>query len=378
MRNSVAVKDFQCVGCTACYVSCPTDAIKMVLNPDGFYEPGVDADKCIDCGKCRRICPACSPAEQRLPIEQYACWHNNADKRYSSTSGGTFAGVAEWILEQGGVVFGAVYDDDFMGVHHASTENTPLQSLQKSKYTVSDLRDTFPRIIELAKQNRFVLFVGTPCQCAGLAPLVKQFDNVYTADFICGGTPSAKCYKEYMEGLKKKFKSPIKSVDFRGKDTGWHKQYLKVEFENGKKYHKFYLYDYYYTLFYYNHISTRQACTNCIFRKRHLADLTLADFWGYRNTGVPDTDQGISLVAINSPKGKFLFNQFKDKTVFPLTEQQVAYAYVDYTPTPAQIAQKERFLADLRENDFNNICNKYADISKIGVLIKRIKSRIKK
>lgn len=375
-KNNIFKHEFDCVGCSACKTVCPTDAIKMVKTAEGFYEPLVMDDKCISCGKCSKTCPVISHKEERMPLEQYVAIHNDENIRYMSTSGGVFRGVADKILEDNGIVFGAVYNEDFSGVHHDSTDNKTLEKLQKSKYVVSNLRDTFDEVLENAKNGRKVLFVGTPCQCAGLAPLVEKYSNVFLVDFICGGTPSEKAFNDYMRFKEKEANSKLIAVDFRGKDTGWKKQYLSLTYENRKNEQTLYLYDPYFTMFCIKHLSTKNACSNCIFRKRHMSDLTIADFWGVGATDIKNDDKGLSLVCVNTEKGKELWQEFTDKTEFPLTEDKIQYAYANFPKNKDKEKIKKRFFDDLKKNDFTTIHNKYCDTSKFGVLKLRILSKL--
>ena len=47
----------KCTGCTACYNSCPRQAIKMEVDKEGFKRPVIIADKCVNCKKCQKVCP---------------------------------------------------------------------------------------------------------------------------------------------------------------------------------------------------------------------------------------------------------------------------------------------------------------------------------
>lgn len=309
---------------------------------------------------------------------QYACWSNDEAIRFSSTSGGAFISIAQAIVDDGGTVFGAVYNDDFSGVHHASSDEVALSRMQKSKYVISDLRDSFMRIIQLAEHGKTILFVGTPCQCAGLKPLVEHLENVFLIDFICGGTPSARCFKEYIDLLKEKFRSNIENIDFRGKERGWGKNYLKIKFKNGKVYNKAYLYDPYYSFFYLEHLTTNACCTECNFRRRHASDLTIADFWGYTSTSVPNDKKGISLVAVNTEKGKMLFHLFNNKSCYELTQKEIEYAYQDFTPSKDFIEKKNKYFELLCEKGFQETVKQFSHTGKLDVFIKRLISKLER
>ena len=57
-KNILKANVQYCTGCAACANICPTDAIDMKPNYDGFYNPSVDYDKGVNCGKCTDVCPA--------------------------------------------------------------------------------------------------------------------------------------------------------------------------------------------------------------------------------------------------------------------------------------------------------------------------------
>lgn len=46
----------ECCGCSACYVACPVNAIKMVEDDEGFLYPKIEKDICVGCHKCKSVC----------------------------------------------------------------------------------------------------------------------------------------------------------------------------------------------------------------------------------------------------------------------------------------------------------------------------------
>ena len=41
----------KCTGCMACYNACPFNAIEIIQNEKGFYEPHIIEEKCKKCKK---------------------------------------------------------------------------------------------------------------------------------------------------------------------------------------------------------------------------------------------------------------------------------------------------------------------------------------
>ncbi len=368
----------RCCGCTACKTVCPCNAIVLHADARGFQVPFVDERRCIRCGKCVQACPTLQLAPERIPLVGYACWHKDDRIRGNSTSGGAYSGLAAAVLRQGGVCFGATYADDFMKVFHASSDQMDPQRFCKSKYVQSDLRTSFSEVLDAAKTGRKVLFCGTPCECAGLSRIAGSLENVYSVDFICGGVPSPKCYEQHLRRLAKDAGAPVVGVDFRSKESGWKKQYLDVSFSNGKKYHRYYLHDPFFSMFYDSHLITNFICDACPFRRRHEADVTIADFWGYANAGLKYDDKGISLVLVNTRRGQELFDQFADKRAVELSPGQYAYALRPFAISDATRRRKRAFFDELTGSDFNAVYPKYVNTNCLHVVFHRLKSYLKR
>lgn len=112
MENTILkIPHNKCTGCGACANACPKNAITMELDAEGFLFPKVNEELCIDCGKCRKVCPVEHPVSHHPAPKSYAVWAKDSVRKESS-SGGMFTLMADWVLEQGGVVFGARYAPD--------------------------------------------------------------------------------------------------------------------------------------------------------------------------------------------------------------------------------------------------------------------------
>ena len=197
----------------------------MIEDEEGFRFPQVNGDLCIDCGLCTRRCPQLNtlPESDRLPSpEVFAAYAKDGDTVMSSSSGGLFTVLAEQVLKEGGVVFGAAYMENFEVCHVCVSRREDLEKLRRSKYVASDPGDTFRQVKELLSEGRRVLYTGCPCQIAGLrAYLNKDYDNLLTADIICHGTPSQKLFNKYLGWLKNKMGGEIQELNFRSKKKGW-------------------------------------------------------------------------------------------------------------------------------------------------------------
>ncbi len=194
----------QCTGCMACYNACNQNAITTVIDRKGFMHPSINNDKCIGCGRCAKVCPVLSPVDRCTENEVYAGWIKDNKTRHCSSSGGLFSALSKFCIENGGVVFGAKYAEDYKSVLHGVVENErDLSLLMTSKYVQSAINESFKRCRQYLLENRYVLFSGTPCQIAGLkAFLNKEYDKLLTVDIVCHGVPSTAIYKDYMMYLE--------------------------------------------------------------------------------------------------------------------------------------------------------------------------------
>ena len=188
-----------CCGCSACVQKCPKQCISLKEDNEGFLYPQVNQQECISCGICKKVCPIINPNEKRTPLQIYAAINKNEEIRRQSSSGGIFTLLSEEILKEGGVVFGARFDENWE-VKHDYTENVKgLVNFRGSKYVQSRIEDNYKKVETFLKQGRKVLFSGTPCQIAGLKRfLSKEYDNLLTVDFICHGVPSPKVWRLYL------------------------------------------------------------------------------------------------------------------------------------------------------------------------------------
>lgn len=339
----------KCTGCSACYATCPIGCISMRENAEGFIQPEIDVTKCSECGRCVSVCPVLEQSVRSRPIKGYCGFHTDSRVTKMSSSGGVYSAIAQPILDQGGVVFGAVYGDDCMTVHHAGSDSVPFSCQIGSKYVESDLGESFFDVKIVLQSGRQVVFSGTPCQVAGLyAFLGNRPDNLLAVDFVCHGVPSRKIYHNYFRNMEAKFGTKIRAIDFRPKIVGWHRHAISVYFENGKVYQRDAASDAYFTGFMAQNLFLKKACYSCQFRGTHKADITIADFWGSKiRPDIPDDDTGLSLVLFNSEKAIALVPVLAESLrIFPLDFSDYGYAFSERDPIAYGIKSREVFFKD--------------------------------
>lgn len=370
-----------CTGCFACVNICPKTAIFMESDIEGFLYPKVDKENCIECGLCEKACPILHMGKLFDPPIAYAAYNENEKIRMESSSGGAFTIIAEHIIDNGGVVFGAAFDDHFNVRHIVVDNKEDLAKLRVSKYVQSNIGDTYRQAKDFLEQNRDVLFTGTPCQIAGLKSyLGKEYDNLFCQDIICHGVPSSMVWKKYMIFRERKASSPIKSISFRNKTKGWMNYSLLIVHENGIEYTDTINKDMYLVGFN-NNLYLRPSCYSCFYKtEQRQADITLADLWGIQNL-MPELndDKGISLLLIHSSKGKIILDKVKDKLIYKQVKFEETIKY-----NPAMInsmkAHKNRdnFYRELNTVDFDVLMKKYCTEKLIVRMKKKIKSITKK
>lgn len=370
----------KCSGCFACVSKCPQKCIGMLCDNEGFWYPNVNKDTCISCGICEKICPVLKTEikDNDEPLKCYAAFNNDIETQENSSSGGVFSLIAEKILSEGGVVFGAAFTEDFKAVEHIAIENKEqLPMLMGSKYLQSRIGDAYVKTKQYLDSGRQVLFSGTPCQIGGLyAYLGKDYENLITQDIICHGVPSPKVWGKYIEYREAKVSSKTNKMFFRHKKYGWKMYSVQFGFENGKEYIQTLSNDEYMRGFLAN-LYLRPSCYNCSFKtKKHLSDITLADFWGIENIDTSMYNRkGTSLVIINTDKGQDIFSNISDLTQ-KSEDLNMAIKYNSALIKSAKYNKnRENFFEDFERFGFKKSIKKYVKTSfksKVKGIIKKL------
>ena len=303
----------KCCGCYACATFCPKNCIQMVADEDGFLHPICDESTCVNCNRCETVCPLLQSRKinDQPATEAFAVINPNESVRKSSSSGGVFTALAEEVLRRGGIVFGAAFAEDYKSVRHISVEAVDnLEKLRGSKYMQSEIGNAYALAKDYLDSGRMVLFSGTPCQIGGLnAYLGRKYDNLYTQDIICHGVPSSLLWKRYLAELEREASANVACAVFRGKDIGWKKYSVRIDFADGSEYTRVFFEDPFMQAFLADYC-LRSSCFECAFKSiERQSDFTLGDYWGIEQE-LPemDDDKGTSLVLIHSEKGKKLFD----------------------------------------------------------------------
>lgn len=374
----IAENSAACTGCMSCLNSCPSGAIAVQKDCEGFLRPVVDEGKCVSCGKCVRICPANrSAVAEDAGFERKVLALQVKDRRIlnESSSGGFFSIAASRVLSCNGAVYGAAFDDDLNLRHVRIDREEELACLRGSKYVQSDVGLIYRDVEKDLKGNLVVLFVGTSCQVAGLKSFLgKDYPGLVTVDLVCHGVPSPDVFRKYIGWIEDKNGGRCSNFSFRQKKWSWHNYNIcaDIEKENGKKgkyiriCHKdIFLQGFLKDLF------LRPSCHMCRYASvEKCADITIGDFWGYRDrAALKDKDEGISLVIAQNQKGLDFIsgidrNEFVCEEV-PLQEAVDGNAALvhSFPPSEARVA----FWNDFKEMDFDRLIEKYCSNGKRGL-----------
>lgn len=300
----------KCSGCFACANACPVGAIQMKPGKIGHLFP-VISDKCIECYKCIRTCPVNMPVELQRPSKTFAFWIKDDKEHTTSTSGGAAACFTNYILENGGTVYGCASLPYGIIEHIRIDKKEDAYKLKGSKYVHSHINGALKLIKDDLNNGKKVLFIGLPCQVAGLKNYIgKNSECLYTIDLICHGVPSQQVLFEYIKSLGIK-REDVDVVAFR-ESKGY---YLSILSAGRSLYRKNECKDLYYMAFNDN-LCFRNSCFICRYSVlERIGDLTIGDFWGLGKK-VPfshDSHGNVSVVLVNTPKGKYLMDVCANK-----------------------------------------------------------------
>lgn len=358
-------KPYECCGCRTCEIVCPKSAIVMKEDEHGFLYPQIDQTKCVDCGLCLKKCAFQSGYPQRKefePVFGYAARHKNMNTMMNSRSGGAFTALTDEILKRNGVIYGAGYDENkkfFKVIHKAAVTAEQRDEFRGSKYVQSDLKDVFLHLKRNLEEGKWVLFSGTGCQAGALHKFLgKEYDHLITVDIVCHGVPSPKFWADFLKMREREEGGRVTGADFRDKKKfGW-KAHRETVWIDGKD-----ISSRLYTKVFYLDTAARPSCFECVYANRNrVGDITIADFWGHEQAvpGFAEDNKGVSLVMVNTSKGKALWEKVRDDMdVIECTGYP--YRHTNMKRPTKRPDNYDEFWSDYLSSGFDFVMKKYCD-----------------
>ena len=350
----------ECCGCSVCADICPTHAIEMTSDEEGFLYPKVNINVCVSCGKCIHSC-GFNPVDKSLtPPKAFAVKHIDDKVRMGSRSGAAFIAFSDVILNHSGVVYGASMQSDFSVRHCRAVNRKQRDLMKKAKYVQSSTVDIYPQVAQDLDAGKEVLFSGTPCQVTGLQSYLSELhiddSKLYCCDLVCHGVPSPAIWKDYVFYIRNKYGKEIIEANFRDKEFGWNTHFESFILKDRKR--KVVRKDY--SDLFCQNIMFRPSCHNCYFATVYrTGDLTLADFWGIeKNEASFNDNRGVSLVLVNSEKGFKLFKQAQKD--FQSFECEISNCLQPSLVEPTSASpRREKFWEDYKKMNFPKLLKRY-------------------
>lgn len=374
-----------CTGCHACASICPRKCIAMEDAGEGFLFPVIDGKACIQCGQCEKVCPVLHEPEKSRCTQAFAIKSKNQSERENSTSGGVFPLLAKRVLNNGGIIYGASYQEDFTVRHIAVTDQKMLTSLQGAKYVQSIIGTCFQEVQKELDTGRPVLFSGTPCQCAGLKTFLrKEYNNLITVDLICHGVPSPKVWQTYIDYRAGKENNGIRPVriNMRSKVSGWSRYSAEFDYGEGNITRIQNNQDVFIKAFIGN-ICLRSSCSECKAKGvERCTDFTLGDYWGIWNQHPEfDDNKGTSIVFVHTEQGKKLLEQLWEQIEYLQIDVPEAYEENPSLVIPSKEHENRReFLEKVTAENFERMVRGYFPkiTPKKPGIFQRVKGKIKR
>lgn len=359
----------------------------MKLDRDGFLSPVVDSALCVGCKLCEKACPIVTPTglERYTAPRTYACWNANAQSRLASASGGMFSVYAEAVLNAGGSVFAVEYDAEFRAVFTQVDAQDGLNAQRCSKYVQAEVGTIYRDVKQVLESGRLALFVGSPCQVAGLyGYLDKSYETLFTLDLVCHGVPSPTLFRKWLDALEQQKGTRLNAISMRAKNSGCEQSAIRLDWSNGETdFHAWTTREAdYLGEFFLSNASLRRSCGSCPFASLpRQGDVTLGDFWNLGQTRVferqAETRDGVSMNLVNSVQGERLQALASSQNA-ALFERELSEALASnlQLSRPSRLhRRRERFVADSVALTYAELREKYAGrlgptfLERVGALL---------
>lgn len=347
----------ECCGCKVCASVCKKKAVSFEYDEEGFWYPKISGEKCVDCGACRKACPFSK--DELLPLKDenqfYAAFSKDDEILEASTSGGAFTHISDYVLENGGVVFGHCYDEKLNVVCIMANSKEQRNLFRGSKYVQSDMGNIYAAIKEKTESGVAVLVSGTPCQIDAVKKYFNEKipENLVLLEIICHGVPSPKIFQDYILLIEMKKGKKVTDFKFRRKDKGWITPLRMIFYTDGTSCGELLNADAFNNLFQGTDCILRPSCYSCRYAgNARIADLSIADFWGVEKEEPEmfNDNKGCSLVLVNTEKGRHFFDIVKkNMKIKNIPMSKCASRNLPLTGLPFPRINRKKFFEDYKK-----------------------------
>lgn len=364
-----------CTGCGACKQACPKHCISLIPDEMDALHPKVDENMCVSCGKCQKVCPNNYPLEFHSTLDVYVAWSRNDEQRRTSASGGIASELYTYAINNGWLVYGVTFTKEASCHFIELLSIDDIKKVKNSKYCFSNVLDTYILIQKRLRKGENVLFIGLPCQVAGLYSFLgKKYSNLFTVDLLCHGSTPQAYLEQHIRYVENKTQQSANAISFRDSSFGTEKFYFTI-YNDSKRlfYKKTVLSNDNYQLGYHHALTYRDNCYNCRYaRPERCSDLTIGDYYGIGK-------HKASAILINSNTGKELFSAISDNLYTELRPKGEIFRLEHQLQSPSD-AHPQRSLFEKiykKTGNFELACDKSLKKDKKAVLREQIVRKIK-
>lgn len=374
-----------CSGCGACVQACGKKAITMHEDEEGFLYPALNRQECVLCGLCEKTCPIVAKGHFANETEEqkfYMATNTIPSDSKECATIGLCTMLSEWMIKRGGMVFGVILDESDWKSYHIQSDNIKdVWRMRNSKYVQSDTKSTFSEVKEYLKQGREVLYIGTPCEIAGLKGFLKRnYATLYTIDLICHGSYSYKLLQKEVDYWEKLFGGSVSNFRFRSKrkylwTAGGIINFDLTKAGNTSHIERFAVSSPTYRCFAYSgdgkNYNIRQSCYSCPFREKgRFGDLTVGDAWGLSKKyptifSKVHCRSGISSVFANTEKGKHLLECVAEQITLTDIPLSNAFCQSALLPTNREIPAERTIIYNSLDGttDYGDVISGLFDVN---------------
>ncbi len=264
-----------CCGCGACAGVCPSGALKIARNANGFLAAFCDSTQCVSCGECEKVCPFRNTNGLKV-VADGVRYSYQSDLERSPSEGARYE-LAKHYSRSGGDVYADAYVARERGAKHIKVKSGDMDGLLRvagRQFLQSDFSEV---IADIRDAGRAVLF-GTPCQIAAVRQMLsaEKQDDILLVDRICDGIPSYNLFEKYLDEANRNYHTGVFPEVIFDRRTGKRRKECICLAGNGRRVIRNRKRDMLFRFFENGHCWA-PSCYDCPFGDRSAADIRLGD-----------------------------------------------------------------------------------------------------